>query len=359
MKKIVVLLLSLCLCLSMTTLGFAAEAPSIAGQYYAYGYTAEGYGDYEFFFRFYDEDPMLGSVFYAGLANNGVTWAGTYSVLDEAYDYACYATREDVISGIEAITSGTAPYTVVFYDWDGVELDRCGWDGAILYNTCKTIAGSGSGPAFYALDTEGKFQRAYDGEVGVSYLDFVFPEDETCTVALGHNMTYVDMMLYFIDGSWSMADGDAGAMVYTLTPFDTSEDTVTLTVSADTASAIYQDAAGDEYALINTKLTGPKLAYLGTGVQSVAAYGADAAVTLSMYDDNSCEIVLSIFGSAAPIDAGSYTMNADYSISFELDNAGALTAALNMESRAIELQYANAETKVGAVDCLMTIGKAE
>ena len=357
MKKFFALLLTLAITLGMA--GFAmAEEKTPAGQYYSYGFSAEGYGDFVFYFHFYENDPVLGSVFYAGLSNNRINFAGLYTVEETPYEYSCYTDRDTVVSNGEAVT-GTAPYTIHFLNWDGEEFDKCGWDGEILYNDCAVITGSGSGPMFYHLDAEGKYQEKYDEEVGISYLNFVAADDPTCTVGLNHNKTYTDMMVYYIDGNWAISDGEDGAKVYTLTPFDETEDTVTLTVSADQKTAVYTDAAGEETEMANAVQAGPAALYAGEGAFHVEAYNADAAVTTTLYDDGSCDVVAAIYGNSAAIDQGVYTMNEDHSITFTFENAGELTAKLDMSVGTVVLNYVNAETPLGAMDVVLPLGRAE
>ena len=357
MKKILVLVLALALVLGMANMA-AAEEKSPAGQYYSYSFSAEGYGDFVFYFHFYDNDPVLGSVFYAGLSNNRINFAGLYTVEEAPYEYTCYADRDTVVNNGEA-TTGTAPYTIHFLDWNGEEFDKCGWDGEILYNDCKQITGSGSGPVFYHLDTEGKYQSKYDEEAGISYLSFVAVDDPTCTIGLNHNKTYTDMMVYFIDGNWAISDGENGAKVYTLTPFDETEDTVSLTVAADQKSAVYTNADGETTDMVNAADQGPAALYAGEGAFHVEAYNADATVTATLYDDASCTVAAAIYGNNADIDQGTYTMNEDHSITFQFDNAGELVAKLDMSVGTVVLNYVNGETPLGAMEVVLPLGRAE
>lgn len=357
MKKILAMLLALMMILGMATLA-QAEENSPAGKYYSYGFSAEGYGDFVFYFHFYENDPVLGSVFYAGLSNNRINFAGLYTVEEAPYEYACYTDRDTVVNNGDK-TTGTAPYTIHFLDWNGEEFDKCGWDGEVLYNDCQVITGSGSGPMLYHLDNEGKYQQKYDEEAGQSYVSFVAVDDPTCTVGLNHNKTYTDMMVYFIDGSWAISDGENGTKVYTLTPFDDTEDTVTLTVAADQKTAVYTDAAGEETQMVNATAQGPKAAYVGEGTFHVEAYNADAAVTVTLYDDETCVLVAALYGNSAAIDQGTYTMNADHSITFQFENAGEIVAKLDMSVLTVVLNYANAETPLGAMEVALPIGRAE
>lgn len=357
MKRILATLLALILALGMAAMA-QAEDKSPAGQYYGYSFSAEGYGTYTFFFHFYEKDPVLGSVFYAGLSNNRINFAGLYTVEEAPYEYACYPDRDTVVGNGEKIT-GTAPYTIHFLHWNGEEFDSCGWDGEILYNDCQTITGSGSGPMFYHLDTEGKFQEAYDEEAGQPYLTFVLKDDPSCTVALNHNKTYADMMVYFIDGTWAIADGENGAKVYTLTPFDEDEKPAALTVAADQRAAVYTDAEGAETALNNAEKSAPAALYGSEAAFHVEAYNVDAAVAATLYDDESCDIVASVYGNSAVIDQGAYTMNADHSITFQFENAGEVIAKLDMSVGAIVLNYANPDTKLGAMEVSLPLGRVQ
>ena len=356
-KKFLSLTLVLVLALSLTAFA-TAEEKMPAGQYYAYSFSAEGYGDYVFYFHFYENDPVLGSVFYAGLSNNRINFAGLYTVEEAAYEYACYPDRDTVVGNGDKLT-GTAPYTIHFLDWNGSEFDKCGWDGEILYNDCRVITGSGSGPMFYHLDAEGKYQTKYDEEAGVSYLNFVSADDPTCTVSLNHNKTYSDMMMYFIDGNWAIADGENGAKVYTLTPFDDTEETVSLTVAADQKTAVYRDAEGTETELVNASSQGPQAVYAGEGTFHVAQYKADAAVAVTLYDDASCTMTAAVYGNTADIDRGTYTMNEDHSITFQFENAGEIVAKLDMSVVTVVLNYVNAETPLGAMEVALPLAAVE
>ena len=355
MKKMTAILLVLAMMIGMCT--FAAAEPSIAGQYYSYAFTAEGYGDYSFFFHFYEEDPVLGAVFYAGLSNNRINFSGLYTVEAAPYEYNCYATRAAAEAG--ELTAGTAPYTIHFLDWKGNEFESCGWDGQILYNDCTEIKGAGSGPNFYHLDQEGKLQSAYDAEVGVPYLDFVAVDDTTCTVSLCHNKTYIDMMMYYIDGSWTIADGENGASVFTFQPFDESEDVVTLTVAADQKTAVYTYADGSEVEMINAAKEEPKALYAGQATFTVEAYGTDATITLTLFDDGNATLTATFFGNSAVVDQGPYTMNADHSVTFQFEKIGEAVAKLDLSVGAVVLNYSNENTQLGAMTVALPIRQAE
>lgn len=223
---------------------------TIADSYYIYSYTVEGYGQYDYFFHFYDEVPVLGSVFYAGFANNQQNFAGTYEVVEEPYDYECAESWQKLVD--EEKETGTAPYTIIFYDWDGTELDRCGYDGNAIYNMMTEVAGVGSNEVIYTHDTDGeqsKYEKTYEAEAGVPYLDFVAEEDGASTLTLFHNGTYLDLIGTIIEGSWSMEEGADGGYTYTLTPELSTDTGAVLDVSAGKDTAVYTPENGDAVAL--------------------------------------------------------------------------------------------------------------
>ena len=61
----------------------------ITDGYYTYSFSVEGYGQFDNYFHFYKEAPVVGAVFYAGFATNQVTFAGTYTVEKKDYAYKC------------------------------------------------------------------------------------------------------------------------------------------------------------------------------------------------------------------------------------------------------------------------------
>lgn len=339
MKRLVCLVLCLALALMCATISANAETPSPAGKYFHYGFTAEGYGDFHHFFHFYEEVPVLGSVFYAGFTNNASVFAGTYKVLDEPCAYSVYENRQAIEAGAAQI-EGTAPYTIVFYDFAGGELDRCGYDGEKLFYDCDVINGTSCGPTYYYEDRELKYKAAaYDNEVGVTYLSFVADDDDTCTVQLSHNMTYVDLMLFIVEGGWTMIEREDGGYDYALTPDSPYDPAATLSVSADRKTAAYIDDMGEQYAMTNVDELGAKLVYVGSADVEIAAFATTATVSLEMYDDNSCLVFLDIFGNHSKVDQGTYTMNADYSIDFKFETAGALKASVDMSTFSLVLPY--------------------
>lgn len=330
----------------------------ITDGYYVYSFFAEGYGDFTHYFRFYEADPVLGSVFYAGFSNNQMNFSGTYTVEKADRNYEVSANREDLIAEKEKQT-GTAPYTVTFYDWNGNVIDSCGFDGTILYNDLKQISASGSGPVVYNHDTEGtasKFADTYEAETGVAYLDFVADDDAVSTLTLFHNKTYVDLMDIMVEGTWSMVADTNGGYDYTLMPNDATDTRAVLLVAADQSTGVYTPEGGEAVAMTNTSLTGPKLAYKFDGVYHVEQYSADANLALKLYEDGNCELIATIFSSEAVIDTGTYVING-YTMDFTMEKAGVLQSVLNSDTQELSVPYVAAGTDIGDIDGILTLNK--
>ena len=65
---------------------------------WCFKYSAEGYGEFTYYFHFYENDPVLGNVYYAGMSNNRINFAGLYEVRELQYDYEVYLSREDAVA---------------------------------------------------------------------------------------------------------------------------------------------------------------------------------------------------------------------------------------------------------------------
>lgn len=363
MKKVLCLILTLAMCMcSAAVLAESDPAAQLPGSYFTYAFTAEGYGDYVYYFHFYEEQPVLGSVFYAGFCNNQANFAGTYTVEAAEFAYNCYPDRLTSTQGPDYQISGVAPYTITFYDWDGNVIDQCGYDGQIIYNDMTVITGSGASPLNYERDADpanSKYVSAYEAEFGMNYLSFVGVEDNTCTLQLSHNGTYVDLMNYYLDGRWEMIAREDGGFDYTLTPADETEQPASVSVSVDKQTAVYTDAEGNTFDMINEQATGPKAVYGGEASQMIESMGTDAAIALTLFDDSSCVMNATVYGSEGELDKGTYTMNADYTITFAFDNAGEITSALNYETYANVLTYTLNHERMGEINVDIAIGKIE
>lgn len=330
----------------------------ITDGYYSYGYEV---GDMfmTYYFHFYEEQPVLGKVFYAGMCMNQINFAGTYDVVEEPYDYACAANREDQEN--DKMAEGTAPYTVYFYDWDGNELDKCGYDGEYLYSNMTAITGVGGENVMLAHDTEGensKFADIYAAEAGQVYVSYVSEEDESSTIALYHNGRYMDMVNMMVEGSWTMAETEDG-YEFTLTPDSDYDTAAVLDVTSDFATAAYTPDGGDTVALVNDKDAGPAVSFTLTGTIAIPGQdGADADLVGKLYDDGTVTLTASAFGTDMDIDAGTYTVNESYVYTFEFDNAGELTSTFG--DAGAELEYIQSGHEIfGDIDEVLVIGLPE
>lgn len=353
MKKLFAIILALALCLSMASFAGAESADALTEGRWAYSFTAEGYGEYVYYFHFYKDVPGFGNLFYAGFANNGIAFAGTWSVEEAEFAYSDVSISRDSDEKLE----GAAPYTISFFDWNGNLLDTCGYDGEYIYNTMESIYGMYSAPNRYFHDTEGKFASTYEEEKGVTVVDFVSPDDATCTVTLYHNATYMDMMDIMVEGSWAMAENEDGSRVYTLTPAEEGDAPATLTVAADGQTAHYANEEGTEADLENAK-KGPELAHVLKGVFNIAAYGMDANLTMNLYDDGTCELIAEVAGREAKLDGGAWQLGEDgFTITLTMTKAGQLTSELNMETYLPEVHYTQEGTDIGDIDTVLTLVK--
>lgn len=355
MKKMLALILALALGLSLVSFAAAEDDPAAAlteGRW-TYSFFVEGRGDYTFYFHFYDDVPGFGKVFYAGWANNGQAEAGTWTVEAAEKEYAVYMARGD-----QDMKTGTAPYTVSFYDFSGNLLGQCGFDGEYLYHDMEMGSGAYASPNGYAHDADAsKFPATYEAEKGVPVLDFISPEDETCTMTIYHNGTYLDMMMTMVEGKWTMEEAEDGTRTYTLTPDDEMDTAAVLTVPADGQTAHYENADGDEADLVTTQ-TGPVEKYVLKGTYPIAAYGVDAAMTLTLYDDSSCELVADVMGNAASFDKGAWELGADgYTLTFHFTSGLDASTELNAETYLPELHYTQAGTNIGDIDTVLVLEK--
>ncbi len=331
---------------------------AITDSYYTYGYDV---GDMlmSYYFHFYEEQPVLGKVFYAGMCMNQINFAGTYDVMEESYDYSCAASREDQENN--KMTEGTAPYTIYFYDWDGNELDKCGFDGENLYSNMTAITGVGGENAIFAHDTDienSKYADTYAAEAGQIYASYVSEEDATSTVALYHNGRYLDMVNMMVEGSWTMAKTEEG-YEFTLTPDSESDTAAVLEVTDDFATASYTPDGGAAVALVNNKEAGPEVSYTLTGTIAIPGQdGTEAELTGKLYADGTVTLTASAFGTDMDIDEGTYTVDESYVYTFEFDHAGELISTFG--DAGAELTYIQTGHEIfGDIEEVLVIGLPE
>ncbi len=337
------------------------EAPStdpldmITEGYYQHCYTAEGYGEFGYFFHFYKEVPVLGAVFYAGLNNNRSTFVGTYTVEKVAFEYACFPDRETKVDPNAEPTKGTAPYTVTFFDWDGNEIGKCGFDGDILYNTMDegdVIYASGSGTVNYLHDTTNEKSKYYEGELGVPYLEYVADEEKTSTLAINHNGTYTDLVNAMVEGTWTLADNAQGGLDFTLTPNDSTDTGAVVSTSADKATCTYTPNGGEPIAMSKAGNDGPVVAHSFKGTYTIAAYNMDAEVLLNAYDDGSCNVTMSVAGQSQELAKGTYVLD-NYTFVFNFDGIGEVKSKVD-GTGTITVDLKIPGTSLGDVETVVT-----
>ena len=324
-KKIAALLLCLAMALSMVSFAAAEDVPNLANTYYSYGYDV-GTMFMNYYIHFYDEIPGLGKVFHAGMCMDQIVYDGTYEVLAEEREYACWPDRETLTAAAEGTEppAGKAPFTVVFYDFDGNELDRCAMDAEHIYNDMKAVTGVGGENSTLNLDADpenSKFAAQYAGEPAVSVLDLINPEDDTATLTLKVNGKYEDLIVMFVEGTYAMKE-DQSEIV--LTPDSDADDGATLTLQED-GTYLYVSASGDEVTL--QKVAGLEVSYALKGEIPVPGMdGTNADFICALYNDGSVRLYADFMGNQMDVDKGAYEIDmATYSFIIHFEGAGDIT----------------------------------
>ena len=321
LKKIAALVLSIALCLSLVSFAVAEDVPNLANSYYSYGYDV-GTMFMNYYIHFYDEIPGLGKVFHAGMCMDQICFDGTYEVLAEERAYNVALDRPASEAG--NLTEGTAPYTIVFYDFDGNELDRCAMDAEHIYNDMTAITGVGGGNCALILDTDpenSKFASQYAAEPAVAFLSLVSPDDDTATLDLKVNGKYDDLVVLFVEGTYAM---NADQTVITLTPDSDSDPGATVTKNED-GSYTYVSTDGDEVILAEVK--GLEVSYAFKGQIPVPGMdGTNADFICNLYSDNTVQLYADFMGNKMDVDKGTYEIDmTTYSFVIHFENAGDLT----------------------------------
>ncbi len=314
---------------------------------WCYSFSAAGYGDYVFFFHFYPEDPVLGSVYYAGMSNNRINFSGTYRIMEREYQYAAYKTREDEQADKSAI-EGTAPYTVILYDWEGNIVGSVGFDGEKLINaqdkkTAKVYA-TGSAPFFYEKN-DGSYDSTVAGEVPQVVYEYTALEDETSVIQINHNHTYTDLVAAMIEGTWTVSDKD-GELNFALKPNDSTDTPATLVVAADKQTAVYTAEGSDP-----VEMGIPAVAVVVENVMegtTPTSYGIDATITAQLMSDGTFTVIAAVAGREMEIDKGTWTCESGYKFTLNCEKAGVLLS--DIVERSVHLIYKQAGTKIGDIE---------
>ncbi len=297
-------------------------------------------------------------MFFAGLNNNRANFVGTYTVEKTPFDYACYPDRASKEDDNIKPTEGTAPYTITFFDWDGNEIGKVGFDGEVLYNVMDedaVIYAQGSGTVNYLHDITGEHASAYEGELGVPYLEYVADEEVTSTLQICHNKTYVDLVNSMVEGTWTVAENAEGGLDFTLTPNDSFETGAVVSTSADKTKCTYTPDGGEAIAMSSTT-AGNEALYTFAGTHHIEAYNMDADVILEVYEDNTCKATMSLRGSSIDLVTGTYELKDGYKFHFVFSNG--TEADSNVDGTGtMTVQLAVAGTDVGDVDSTLTLVK--
>ena len=321
LKKIAALVLSLALCLSLVSFAAAEDTPNLANTYYSYGYDV-GAMFMNYYIHFYDEIPGLGKVFHAGMCMDQICFDGVYEVIAEERAYSVAMDRAASEAG--TLTEGTAPFTVVFYDFDGKELDRCAMDAEHIYNDMTAITGVGGNNCALNLDTDpenSKFAAQYASEPAVPFLSLVNPEDDTATLELKVNGKYDDLVVLFVEGTYAMNEDQT---VITLTPDSEGDDGATVTKNED-GTYTYVSTSGDEVTLAEVKPV--EVAYMLKGEIPVPGMeGTNADFICNLYSDNTVRLYADFMGNQMDVDKGTYEIDmTTYSFILHFENAGDMT----------------------------------
>ncbi len=300
-------------------------------------FEAEGYGTRFNYFHFYSEVPVLGKVFFASFSNNGMTFAGTYTVTKESMDWAAYPDRQtkldDTSTDNSGKSKGTADYTVTFYNWNGDVLGKLPYDGKILYNTFadgEPMAAQGATDIFYLHD--GAMENTfYDGELGQPFLSYVGDEDKTSTLQINHDGTYTDLVFAMVEGTYVIADAKDGGLEITLTPNDKTDTGAVVTTSADRKTCVYKQDGGDELAMhdANDETLEPsdEPAVEVYSTKATVNLGVDVEFTLSFFDDGTSTMSASMGGTDLVI-TGDWEIDDAHIVNFTNVSNGAFESKL-------------------------------
>lgn len=302
-----------------------SPAEQIVNSYYSYYYYPSTDFLMDYFFHFYDEVPGIGQVYYAGFALNQIVYSGTYEVVEEPHDYACWSTREEQEGAGEgaAAPTGTAPYTVNFYDFDGNLVDSCGFDGQNLYMDMENINGVGAEANVFTLDADPEnsvLAADYANEQAPSLVSLVAPDDETATLELLINGRYKDMVIFAVDGTYAANDD---LTEFTLTPNNTGDNGATVTKNED-GTYTYKSDDGTEVSL--AAASNVETVYTYKGLVPVPGTDGEGDLIAELKSDNTVRLYASAFGSEMDLDAGTYAIDmTTYSIIITFDHAGEIT----------------------------------
>lgn len=307
---------------------------ALPGSIYYYGYQVEGIGNMIQFYHFYPDDLGIGAVFYAGYAWNQIYFSGTYTVAEEPIDYTVSIDRDGNTE------TGTAPYTITLYGWDGEELDKIGYDGEHVYNiavntNCDPMTGGGTVKQDKATtEVIEANPDTFAGEKGIPYMNFEDPNDASATLQLNTNGTYSDLVFFAVDGTWAKT----GEGEYTLTPNESTDDGAVLTLQED-GTYLYVSTNGSEVSLNELKEAAVSFTFTG----KTPFMDAEADVVISCLDDGTCTVSIAAFGMEMPIDQGTWSADAAFTFTFQFEGAGEIVSEYGGDT-GVQVTYANENT---------------
>lgn len=321
---------------------------AITDGYYSYTYAVDGMDDYCGFLHFYEEKPVVGSVFYANFAYNNIAMAGTYKVEKKDCESTVFMSREEATKDGAKAETKTLPYTITFYDFSGNELDSCGFDGNYVYNDTKSVTGTGCENVAMKHDNDknSKYLSTYEDyetKNSKNVMSFVSPDDESCTVNLKHNGRYEDMMDIMVEGEYTLEEADDGSINATLTPDSDSDTAATLAITADKTSATYTPDGGEAVELQGVADVTEAL-YKFVGTSEIPGMGKDADVVVACLPDGTVKATISAFDVEMDIDSGTYEAATDGTVTIHFDASGDQT------SEGTTLHFACAGTPIGDLD---------
>lgn len=307
---------------------------ALPGSIYYYAKAVEGLGNMIQFYHFYPDDLGIGAVFYAGYAWNQIYFSGTYTVAEEPIEYTI------TVDGEGNTETGTAPYTITLYGWDGAELDKIGYDGEHVYNIAVNVNSdpmAGGGVVKQDKATAEVIEANPDtfaGEKGIPYMNFVNPEDASATLQLNTNGTYSDLVFFAVDGKWAKtAEGE-----YTLTPADPTNDGAVVKLQED-GSYKYTSTSGSEVILQEVKEAAVSYTFAG----KTPFRDTEADVVITCLDDGTCTVTIAAFGMQMPIDQGTWSADAAFTFTFQFESAGQIVSEYGGET-GVQVTYANENT---------------
>ena len=296
------------------------------------------------FYRFNEDNTYYGYFF-----DGGVTDAGTYELANKSMDY--YETYKEDETPDEN-SKKTASQVIALTSYAGGEVQEIPLDGDRL---CDFTAGGMKHHAF--MDHEPDFAyNAEEMEPAIVVQTLYANNDSGMTLTLYHNRTFVDYTGDArVGGTWAPADGG-----YTLTT--EGGDAYTLTMGDPESTYV----KGGETVTLTAKVTSGAVAATFEPDGEVAIFGvpgmddgANSAVKLAVYDNDTMELIADIFGNEVVVDKGTYTVDTTGPIpayTFAFESAGELAAQPDYATATQSSIVLNLSYAVTDAACSVSVG---